>query len=53
MDLFQAIARSYENHLSVKLTLAYGFVLIVLYAAFWWYVDYDGSQSDGSSSTPQ
>lgn len=53
MDLFQAIARSYENHLSIKLTMAYGFVLIVLYLAFWWYVDYDGSQSDGSNPSLQ
>jgi uncharacterized membrane protein len=40
-SLFQAITQSYHDHLSIKLTLAYGFVLVVLYACFHWYVDYD------------
>jgi uncharacterized membrane protein len=40
-SLFQAIAQSYHDHLSIKLTLAYGFVLVVLYVCFHWYVDYD------------
>lgn len=37
--LASAIARTYHDHLSIKLTLAYGFVLLVLYVAFYWYVD--------------
>jgi uncharacterized membrane protein len=40
-SLVQAIAQSYHDHLSIKLTLAYGFVLVVLYVCFHWYVDYD------------
>ncbi|GAB3746557.1 hypothetical protein GCM10028817_02610 [Spirosoma pomorum] len=40
-SLFQAITQSYHDHLSIKLTLAYGFVLVVLYVCFHWYVDYD------------
>lgn len=36
--LGQAIARAYEDHLSLKLTLGYGFVLLVVYVAFYWYV---------------
>ncbi|WP_338874978.1 DUF1361 domain-containing protein [Spirosoma sp. SC4-14] len=39
LALVEAITAAAQNHLSLKLTLAYGFVLIVLYAAFWWYVD--------------
>lgn len=39
--LSRAIAQSYQDHLSLKLTLAYGFVLVVLYVAFHWYVEYD------------
>ncbi len=37
--LTQAIANSYHDHLSLKLTMAYGFVLAVLYVAFYWYVE--------------
>ncbi|GAB3499564.1 hypothetical protein GCM10027341_23130 [Spirosoma knui] len=37
--LVQAISQSYHDHLSIKLTLAYGFVLVVLYIAFYWYID--------------
>lgn len=40
-SLTGAIARSYQDHLSIKLTLAYGCVLVVLYVAFYWYVDHD------------
>ena len=40
-SLLLAIARAYQDHLSVKLTLGYGFVLIVLYVAFYWYVEHD------------
>jgi uncharacterized membrane protein len=45
LALFDAIAGASSNHLSLKLTLAYGFVLAVLYVAFWWYVDYERDQS--------
>lgn len=38
-SLGSAIARSYHDHLSLKLTLAYGWVLFVVYVAFYWYVD--------------
>ncbi|MVM38147.1 DUF1361 domain-containing protein [Spirosoma sp. HMF3257] len=40
-SLTLAIAHAYHDHLSIKLTLAYGFVLIVLYVAFYWYVEHD------------
>lgn len=40
-SLTLAIARAYHDHLSLKLTLAYGFVLIVFYVAFYWYVEHD------------
>lgn len=40
-SLTQAIFQSYHDHLSVKITLAYGFVLAVLYVAFHWYVEHD------------
>ena len=36
-----AIARAYHDHLSLKLTLAYGFVLLVFYVAFYWYVEHE------------
>ena len=36
-----AITRTYHDHLSIKLTLAYGFVLLVLYVAFYWYVEHE------------
>jgi uncharacterized membrane protein len=39
--LIDALTTVFQNHLSLKLTLAYGFVLAVLYVAFYWYVDYD------------
>lgn len=39
--LTSAIAHVYRDHLSIKLTLAYGFVLIVLYVAFYWYAEHD------------
>ena len=41
LALVDALATVYQDHLSLKLTLAYGFVLAVLYIAFHWYVDYD------------
>lgn len=37
--LLRAIVRSYQDHLSLKLTLAYGFVLAAGYLAFWWYAE--------------
>ena len=40
-SLTLAIARAYHDHLSLKLTVAYGFVLIVFYAAFYWYVEHE------------
>ncbi|MBD2752833.1 DUF1361 domain-containing protein [Spirosoma validum] len=40
-SLTKAIAYVYQDHLSLKLTLGYGFVLIVLYVAFYWYVEHD------------
>ena len=39
LALFDALARAGHDHLSLKLTLAYGFVLAVLYVAFYWYVE--------------
>jgi uncharacterized membrane protein len=39
--LSQAILRSYHDHLSIKLTLAYGFVLAVLYIVFYVYNEYE------------
>ena len=41
LALVDALATASQDHLSLKLTLAYGFVLAVLYIAFHWYVDYD------------
>lgn len=41
--LTQAIVRAGHDHLSLKLTLAYGFVLAALYIAFYWYVEHDDS----------
>ena len=40
-SLTLAIVRTYHDHLSVKLTLAYGFVLVVLYVAFYWYTEHE------------
>lgn len=40
-SLTKAIVDVYQDHLSLKLTLGYGFVLIVLYVAFYWYVEHD------------
>lgn len=37
--LAMAIARAYHDHLSIKLTIAYGFVLFLMYVAFYWYVE--------------
>ena len=37
--LVDALIAASQDHLSLKLTLAYGFVLAVLYAAFYWYVE--------------
>ncbi len=45
LALFDAITTAYQDHLSLKLTLAYGFVLAVLYVAFHWYVEYDDRRS--------
>lgn len=41
LALIDALAAALQDHLSLKLTLSYGFVLAVLYVAFHWYVDYD------------
>ncbi|MVM28785.1 DUF1361 domain-containing protein [Spirosoma sp. HMF4905] len=40
-SLTLAIIHAYRDHLSIKLTLAYSFVLIVLYVAFYWYAEND------------
>lgn len=40
-SLTLAIVHAYHDHLSVKLTLAYGFVLVVLYVAFYWYAEHE------------
>ena len=49
LALVDALAAASQNHLGLKLTLAYGFVLAVLYMAFYWYVDYPKeSEIDGS-----
>ena len=40
-SLTLAITHAYHDHLSIKLTLAYGFVLTVLYVAFYWYVEHE------------
>jgi len=40
-SLLNAVTSSYQDHLSMKLTLSYGFVLTVLYVAFHWYVEQD------------
>ena len=45
MDLFHAVATAYHDNLSIKLTLAYGFVLAVLYVAFYGYVESDDRRS--------
>ena len=39
--LIDALIAASHDHLSLKLTVAYGFVLAVLYIAFYWYVEYD------------
>lgn len=44
-SLIVAIAHAYHDHLSIKLTLAYGFVLIVLYVAFYWYAEHEDDPS--------
>lgn len=41
-----AIARAYHDHLSLKLTIAYGFVLFMLYVAFYWYVEQESDPTD-------
>ena len=44
LALVDALATVYQDHLSLKLTLAYGFVLAVLYIAFHWYVEQENEQ---------
>ncbi|WP_461133009.1 DUF1361 domain-containing protein [Spirosoma lituiforme] len=39
--LTMAIARAYQDHLSIKLTIAYGFVLFLMYVAFYWYIEHE------------
>lgn len=41
LALVDALTTAAPDPLALKLTLAYGFVLAVLYVAFHWYVDYD------------
>ncbi len=41
-----AIARAYHDHLSLKLTVAYGFVLFLFYVAFYWYVEHESEPTD-------
>ncbi len=36
-----AITRAYHDHLSLKLTIAYGLVLFLMYVAFYWYIEYE------------
>jgi uncharacterized membrane protein len=36
-----AVARAYHDHLSVKLTIAYGMVLFLMYVAFYWYIEHE------------
>ncbi|GAB4037538.1 DUF1361 domain-containing protein [Spirosoma gilvum] len=43
-SLTKAIARAYQDHLSVKLTLSYGFVLVIFYIAFYWYAEHDDNR---------
>ena len=43
-----AIARAYRDHLSLKLTIAYGFVLFLMYVAFYWYVEHESDTSENS-----
>ena len=47
-----AVARAYHDHLSIKLTVAYGFVLIVLYVAFYWYVEHEDSSTFSAQKGP-
>lgn len=44
-SLTWAVAHAYRDHLSLKLTLGYGFVLIVLYVAFYWYIDHENKST--------
>jgi len=46
LALIDALAAASQDHLSLKLTLAYGFVLAVLYMAFYWYVDYQNESEN-------
>ena len=39
--LLNALTTAPPDHLALNLTLAYGFVLAVLYVAFHWYIEYD------------
>jgi uncharacterized membrane protein len=45
-SMTRAVALAYQDHLSIKLTLGYGFVLIVLYVAFYWYVEHDNKSTN-------
>ncbi len=40
-----AIGRAYHDHLSLKMTIAYGFVLILLYVAFYWYIEHESDEA--------
>lgn len=40
-----AIARAYHDHLSLKLTIAYGLVLFMMYLAFYWYVEHENDRA--------
>jgi uncharacterized membrane protein len=40
-----AIARAYHDHLSLKLTIAYGLVLFMMYLAFNWYIEHDNEKA--------
>lgn len=46
LELIDALAVASQNHLGLKLTLAYGFVLAVLYMVFYWYVDYQNESKN-------
>ncbi|ADB37238.1 DUF1361 domain-containing protein [Spirosoma linguale] len=44
-ELTRAIVHAYHDHLSIKLTIAYGFVLFIVYVAFYWYTDHESKTS--------
>ena len=49
--LFDALIRAAHDTFSLKMTLAYGFVLAMLYIAFYWYVALGRRPSDKTTGT--